>query len=94
MPASVAINRFAEREPAGVAHDRPSEEAASLRTPSPGPPAALAVQQLAGAQPTIRVTIGRVELRAVMPQQPTRPAVAPSPKVSLDDYLRSRNRGA
>jgi hypothetical protein len=46
------------------------------------------------ATPIIRVTIGRVEVRAIHP-----PAAAPKqakptrPKLSLDDYLRKRTRG-
>jgi hypothetical protein len=46
---------------------------------------------------TIKVTIGRIEVRAVYaaperPPAPRRP-VRPAPKMSLDDYLRSRNGG-
>jgi len=44
-------------------------------------------------QPTIRITIGRVEVRAV--QSPSsasaRPAPRPAPSLSLDDYLKQRN---
>jgi hypothetical protein len=46
------------------------------------------------AAPTIRVTIGRIEVRAVMP--PAMPAKRPArtaPKLSLDEYLRSQNGG-
>lgn len=47
-------------------------------------------QSLAAASPPpIHVTIGRVEVRAVPPVQP-RPAVSPSPKVGLEEYLQSR----
>ena len=46
--------------------------------------------------PTIQVTIGRVEVRAITPPATpaprTRPA-RPGPALSLDDYLRERNRG-
>jgi hypothetical protein len=46
------------------------------------------------ATPTIRVTIGRIEVRAVFAPTPTaQRATPPSPKLSLDDYLRSRNEG-
>jgi hypothetical protein len=46
------------------------------------------------APPTIHVTIGRVEVRAVLPPS-TKPKVEPSaaPKVSLEDYLKQRNGG-
>ncbi len=45
--------------------------------------------------PIIRVTIGRIEVRAIHPAPtPLRePAAPPQPKISLDDYLRSA-RGA
>lgn len=45
---------------------------------------------------TIRVTIGRIEVRAIHPppEPPRRPRPVPAaPKMSLDDYLRSRNGG-
>jgi hypothetical protein len=44
---------------------------------------------------TIRVTIGRVEVKAVVvAQPPARPRVAPRPPMlSLEDYLRQRNNG-
>jgi hypothetical protein len=45
--------------------------------------------------PTIQVTIGRIEVRAVMPSPPpARQRSAPStPKLSLQDYLKSRSGG-
>lgn len=45
--------------------------------------------------PTIKVTIGRIEVRAVTPQAPVQretPA-RPGPLLSLDDYLTQRNGG-
>jgi hypothetical protein len=57
--------------------------AISLLHPSPKKPSA------------IHVTIGRVEVRAIMPAAQVKPPPERSvPKMSLDDYLRSRNRGA
>jgi len=45
-------------------------------------------------EPTIRVTIGRIEVRAVSPPAPPpRRTKQPAPKMSLDDYLRARNGG-
>jgi len=43
--------------------------------------------------PTIRITIGRVEVRAVQapPTAPARPAPRPAPALSLADYLKGRN---
>lgn len=46
--------------------------------------------------PTIRVTIGRIEVRAIMPtKEPTArpPSTRPRPKLSLDDYLKQQNGG-
>lgn len=52
------------------------------------------IQQAASVAPTIKVSIGRVEVRAVVAQPPAaRPAAAPVPKVSLDEYLK-RQSGA
>lgn len=47
------------------------------------------------AAPTIKITIGRVDVRAVMPAAPaTRPAPArPGPSLSLEDYLQQREGG-
>lgn len=46
-------------------------------------------------EPAIRVSIGRVEVRAVFPPPPPRRVepVRPKPSLSLDDYLKQRNRG-
>jgi hypothetical protein len=44
--------------------------------------------------PTIQVTIGRVEVRAISTASPPRqPAKSPTPNLSLEDYLRSGNGG-
>jgi hypothetical protein len=42
--------------------------------------------------PPIRVTIGRVEVRAIMPPAtpPPKPTPLPAPRLSLDDYLKKR----
>ena len=54
----------------------------SLNRPSPQP------------QPTVRVTIGRIEVRAVgSSQSPAKPRATP-PVMNLDDYLRRRNQGS
>jgi hypothetical protein len=60
----------------------PATPAVSLLQPSPKEP------------PAIHVTIGRVEVRAMMPAAQVKPPPERSaPKMSLDDYLRSRNGG-
>ncbi len=44
------------------------------------------------SETTIRVAIGRIEVRAIMPQQTLHKAPAPAqPKMSLEDYLRQRS---
>jgi hypothetical protein len=46
--------------------------------------------------PTIRVTIGRVEVRATRPPAPQQPRVErqrPRPALTLDEYLKQRNEG-
>jgi len=43
--------------------------------------------------PTINVTIGRVEVRATSGPQRAQPSRSAGPKLSLDDYLRSRAKG-
>jgi hypothetical protein len=49
----------------------------------------------AAAEPAIHVTIGRVDVRAVLPGAAPRPAAPQQPRaaISLDEYLRQRNRG-
>lgn len=45
--------------------------------------------------PSVQVTIGRVEVRAVFaPPPPPVPPPAPAPIMSLDDYLSQRDRGS
>ena len=48
------------------------------------------------ATPTIKVTIGRIDVRAVMQKAESTPVlrvVPPKPKLSLDDYLKQRSGG-
>jgi hypothetical protein len=47
------------------------------------------------ASPEIRVTIGRIEVRAIVAPSPSpRPPAPRAPRSSLDDYLRSRKEAA
>jgi hypothetical protein len=65
---------------------------APRRSPPAFPP--LSRQQGRNEPPAIHVTIGRVEVRAVMPPPtPPRPAAPPpaAPKLSLEEYLKQRN---
>jgi hypothetical protein len=59
--------------------------------PSAASPFVPARPQLSNEPPVIHVTIGRVEVRAIMP--PATPKVAPpaAPKLSLEEYLKQRN---
>jgi hypothetical protein len=44
--------------------------------------------------PTVHVTIGRIEVRAITPLSPPAPSAAPAqpgPQLSLDDYLKQRS---
>jgi hypothetical protein len=58
-------------------------------------PAAVARARAQEPAPTIRITIGRVEVRAVMPAQPAPRAAAAQrqPALSLDEYLKQRSGG-
>jgi hypothetical protein len=64
-----------------------------LAVPSPRAPFAESGTAPA-AEPVIRVTIGRIEVRAAAPAPPPAPAARPaSPQLSLEDYLRRRGEG-
>jgi len=68
----------------------------SARQPMVKPPYTNSASPRPGAEePSIHVTIGRVDVRAVVPETPvSRPNTARSrPYLSLDDYVRQRNRG-
>jgi hypothetical protein len=54
-----------------------------------------AVRNATAAEPAVRVSIGRVEVRAVFPAAPVRRAQAAraKPGLSLDDYLKRPKRG-
>ena len=41
--------------------------------------------------PVIKVSIGRVEVRAVIPAKPIEPAPPPGPRMSLDEYLKQQS---
>lgn len=45
------------------------------------------------AEPAVRVTIGRVEVRAIQPASPPAPRRLPEPRLTLEDYLRQRREG-
>ena len=73
-----------------------SAETSYLKPQSPGKIRFLQATEMkpSSAEPTIKVTIGRVEVRAVMPSVPIATASharTQSPTLSLDDYLKRRN---
>jgi hypothetical protein len=52
------------------------------------------IEQRSSSPPAIRVTIGRVEVRAIhMPVPVPKPAKPTPPRISLEDYLRKRDKG-
>ncbi len=75
--------------------DLAGEAAASPVASTPPAGVAPAIRaRPAPAAPTVHVTIGRVDVRAVLSAPAGRPAPpAPKPPISLDEYLRQRDRG-
>lgn len=53
------------------------------------------VREAASSPPTIHVTIGRIDVRAIMQQQPPSPkrTEPTAPKLTLEDYLKQRTEG-
>ena len=74
-----------------------AEPRASVAPPLAQPPPALPAHgEIAEPHATsINVTIGRIDVRAVMPQTPApvRAAARPRPALSLEDYLKQREGG-
>lgn len=80
VPRVLRPNIAARREPA---RSRPDEQGVAL-------------PELPSSPPTVRVTIGRVEVRAILPPTSPPPRIPPArrgPALSLDDYLKQRNEG-
>lgn len=77
-------------KPAQVIED--PHEISLIEPAAPMSPIPVATQ---GTTPTIKITIGRVDVRAVMPPSPApRPTPARSgPSLSLEDYLKQREGG-
>jgi hypothetical protein len=50
-------------------------------------------RQKPDAPPTVHITIGRIEVRAVAPPTSARPAAKPRPSLDLEGYLKSRTGG-
>lgn len=60
--------------------------------PQNSPAVRLSGVRTAPVAPTVQVTIGRIEVRATTPVAAARVVQPAKPKLSLDDYLRSRSR--
>lgn len=95
-PAGPAAERPAAaagpREPTG-AREAPTPPVRHLAAPRAEPAAAprRALDPGEAPRPVVRVTIGRIEVRAVTPPPPPQPAFRPGwtpPVVGLDEYLR------
>jgi hypothetical protein len=72
----------------------PTPSAASVEFPADQRQATL---ESAPPAPTIRVSIGRIEVRAIMPPVPPArhtPPARPRPQLSLEDYLRQHRGGS
>jgi hypothetical protein len=93
----VPVDSFRDEEK-DANHKKHSSEASSELPPiqSRSPKAfSLVEQRSSTSPPIIRVTIGRVEVRAVQSSAPTpKTAKPPLPKLSLQEYLRKRERGS
>lgn len=94
---TVSIKQSAEpvQKPARPRRDRVSAETTPIQPAVTLEPLA-APQQRQSAESTIRVTIGRIEIRANTPQpqvQNSQPQPRFQPALTLDDYLKQRNGG-
>ena len=96
QPAAASDRAGRPHEPS----DRPVRGAPLVRVAESRPAAGrvVAPQEREGAKeassPTVRITIGRVEVRAVVPEPAQPPPVArPEPALSLEDYLKQHSGG-
>jgi hypothetical protein len=73
---------------------RPERVTVRERADSPARAATPETTSIMQAAPTIKVTIGRIEVRAVQPPATRAQETAlPAPRMSLDDYLKSLSGG-
>ena len=86
QPSAALVPALLSPQPHASVREPPhAERAAASKLPH--------APQNAGT-PTIRVTIGRIEVRLVTPARPVSSSASPrKPMLSLEDYLRARNRG-
>jgi hypothetical protein len=91
---SVALKPVVAPEPRERELPARSDLQAIVPTIRPLPPFAPLPLAATTAPPTINVSIGRVEIRAVPPPAQQRAKPKPATVLSLDDYLRQRAKGA
>ena len=96
QPASATSRTMPPARPSPAVTPATLDRAGVTAAPGPATPPISGVRSEAApaARPTVQVTIGRIEVRAV-PPPPASPArrEPAGPRVSLDDYLRERNGG-
>jgi hypothetical protein len=90
---AVALKPFVMPEPPERELPARSDVQAVVPTIRPLPPIAPLPAATAIPAPTINVTIGRVEVRAVPPPAQQRAKPKPASVLSLEDYLRHRAKG-
>lgn len=96
-PGTAEHERNPDSKPAAPSSsNRPAPVRARSRPAPPLRPADLPNEQPAGERPIVRVTIGRIEVRAAPAPAaaPRRAAKEAQPALSLDAYLKSRREGA
>jgi hypothetical protein len=104
VPSETSLPPFGTAAPSDGRPSRSAEPGVSARQDARALPLQVMSRPVAsdltrGAEPdppapTIRITIGRVEVRAVTPPPaPSRRPARPAPRMSLDEYLRSQNGG-
>jgi len=96
-PVAASTSRIMTERP-DVAAIKPTPQTVRERVATTEPAQRMARQFLAATtpRPTIKVTIGRVDVRAIVSQPSQTPRVAraqPSTAMSLDEYLKQRSEG-
>jgi hypothetical protein len=89
------------RDSTGVREETPAHGVSGVRDQPPLTPPAQrprfqpmpSAQRPAASEPAVHVTIGRIEVRAVIEPGPQRKERAAPPVMSLNDYLKARARG-
>src|SRR5262249_42565556 len=105
QPERIVVSREPSREDVSrPTPERWREETRTIVAKSPTAPERLltaptrsehtqAAAQETPAEPIVRVSIGRLQVRAPAPSEPARRRSAPPPSGRLERYLEERNRG-